>query len=44
MRIKWKTFQDLKELFPAQRGESMADYFERLADYLYEIENGRDEQ
>ena len=31
IRIRWKTFQDLKANFPAQRGETFADYFQRLA-------------
>lgn len=32
IRINWKTYQQLRQLFPAYRGESAADYFQRVAD------------
>ena len=34
VRMKWNTFLRLKRQFPAQRGESAAHYFERLAKWL----------
>lgn len=37
--ITWSTFKRLRAVFPAQRGESAASYFERLAKHL-EVKNG----
>ena len=33
-RIYYKTYLKFRKLFKAQRGETMASYFERLAVYL----------
>lgn len=34
IRMRLKTFQELKAMFPAHRNESMADYFQRLANAM----------
>jgi len=34
IRIHYKTFSKLKKQFPAVRGETMASYFQRLAEWI----------
>lgn len=34
IRINWKTFQRLQEIYPAHEDEKMTDYFERVKDHL----------
>ena len=40
IRMYWRDYVKIKKGFPAKRGESMASYFERLADDL-ENKNGK---
>ncbi|KKK81976.1 hypothetical protein LCGC14_2808020 [marine sediment metagenome] len=34
VRMYWRDYHSIRKVFPANRGESMASYFERLAEYL----------
>jgi hypothetical protein len=34
IRMYWRDYVKMKKAFPATRGESMASYFERLAEHL----------
>lgn len=40
-RIRWSTFLKLKRIFPAERNESVANYFERLYQHIKENEHDR---
>ena len=37
IRIYLRTFNKLKKVFPAERGETMASYFERLSKWLEDL-------
>lgn len=39
MRIRFSTYQALKRTFPHHTGESFANYFERLSDFIKENKN-----
>ena len=34
IRIYYKTYREIRHYFPAMRGESVAEYFERFIDYV----------
>jgi hypothetical protein len=34
IRIYYKTYLELRHLYPAQRGESMAEYFDRFINWV----------
>jgi len=37
IKIKYNTFLRLKRVFPSERGETMAHYFERVAKHLEDL-------
>lgn len=39
VRMKYSTFLRIKRLFPGERGETMAHYFERLAKFIERLED-----
>ena len=40
IRMRLSTYFRLRSRFPAQRGESMSSYFERLSKWLIGVRNG----
>jgi len=39
VRMKMSTFKELRRIFKAKRGESASSYFDRLAQYLRDLED-----
>lgn len=39
IRMKLRDYWRIRRYFPAHRGESLADYFKRVADFLQKIDN-----